>query len=248
MAKAVSRAARKSPRAAVGGPVSVEARRGLRRVWHDHGLSITILILFLATMIGQALAGWGAYNEEQRQHAESAISFAEYLRTGHFGEATFENWESEFLQMAFYVLLTMFLYQRGSSESKRPDVLEMVDLDPRESPNKDAAPWPVRRGGFWLVLYENSLSLAFAVLFLVSFALHAITGVREYNAERVVHGEPTVTVLEYASGAQFWFESLQNWQSEFLALLAMVVLSIFLRQRGSPESKPVDAPIWETES
>ena len=216
-------------------------------VWHDHGLSITLLVLFLATMSGQAVAGWGAYNEEQRQHAEATVSFAEYLRTGHFGEATFENWESEFLQMAFYVLLTVFLYQRGSSESKRPDVLEMVDLDPRESSNKESAPWPVRRGGFILVLYENSLSIAFAVLFLLSFALHAVTGVRAHNAEQLAHGEPAMPLMEFVSGSQFWFESFQNWQSEFLSLFAMVVLSIFLRQRGSPESKPVDAPVWETE-
>ena len=222
-------------------------RGAARRIWHDHGLSITLFILFLATMIGQAVAGWGAYNEEQAQHREAAVSFTEYLRTGHFGEATFENFESEFLQMAFYVLLTVGLYQRGSSESKRPDALEMVDLDPRDSPNKESAPWPVRRGGFILVLYENSLSIAFALLFLLSFTLHAVTGLRAHNEEQLAHGEPTMTLMEYVSGAQFWFESFQNWQSEFLSLLAMVVLSIFLRQRGSPESKPVDAPIWETE-
>jgi hypothetical protein len=231
----------------IGDRLPAKPQSGLRRVWHDHGLSLTLLIFFLTTLLGQALAGWGAYNEEQRQHAETTVSLAEYLATGHFGEATFENWESEFLQMAFYVLLTVFLYQRGSSESKRPDVIEMVDLDPRESPDKDSAPWPVRRGGWALVLYENSLSIAFGVLFLVSFALHAITGVREHNAEQIAHGELPVTVAQYVSGPQFWFESFQNWQSEFLALLAMVVLSIFLRQRGSPESKPVDAPVWETE-
>lgn len=112
--------------------------------------------------------------------------------------------------MACFVLLTMCLYQRGSAESKRPDVIELVDLDPRESPNKAHAPWPVRRGGFVLTLYEHSLSIAFAVLFLASFALHAVSGVTEYNAERLQHGESAVTLAEYAMSAQFWFESFQN--------------------------------------
>src|SRR5688572_25587182 len=217
-----------------------------RRVCHDHGLSIALVALFMATMAGQALSGWRVYNDERQQHAADPISFAQYLTTGHFGEATFENWESEFLQMAFYVLLTIFLYQRGSSESKRPDVIAIVDLDPRDSPQKDTAPWPVRRGGLMLKLYENSLTIAFGVLFLASFAFHAMSGVAEYNREQLAHGQPSVSVSEYVRGAQFWFESFQNWQSEFLSLAAMVVFSIFLRQRGSPESKPVDAPTWET--
>ena len=218
----------------------------IRRIWHDHGLSIVLFSLFLVAFAGQTLAGWRVYNEEQRQRGDQPVALGGYLGTGHFGEATFENWESEFLQMAFYVVLTVFFYQRGSSESKRPDTIELVDLDPRESPNKDSAPWPVRRGGVILTLYEWSLSLAFALLFLASFTLHARTGVIEYNAERLAHGEPPLDMLAYMATSQFWFESFQNWQSEFLAIGAMVVLSIFLRQRGSPESKPVDAPTWET--
>ncbi len=135
------------------------------RAWHYHGLSIVLIALFALSMTGQIWSGWYAYNEDQRSHGEPPVTLADYLTTGHFGEATFENWESEFLQMAFYVLLTVYLYQVGSSESKRPDTLELVDLDPRESPQKDRAPWPVRRGGVALLLYENSLSLAFALLF-----------------------------------------------------------------------------------
>ncbi len=215
-------------------------------MWHDYGLSIALVLLFCSAMIGQTLTGWHVYNEEQVEHGEEAVTLTRYLGTGHFGEATFENWESEFLQMAFYVLLTVFLYQRGSSESKRPDVVELVDLDPRLSPNTDEAPWPVRRGGVILKLYEHSLSLAFAALFLLSFTLHAITGLRDYNQELIAHGQSAATLAGYLRSSQFWFESFQNWQSEFLALVAMVVLSIFLRQRGSPESKPVDAPTWDT--
>jgi len=219
---------------------------GFRRIWHNHGLSIVLVALFVASLSGQTIAGWHVYNDEQREHGTPAVALAEYVRTGHFSEATFENWESEFLQMAFYVLLTVWLFQKGSSESKRPGVVELVDLDPRDSPDKDEAPWPVRKGGVVLRLYENSLSIAFALLFALSFASHAWSGRIEYNADQLAHGQPTVTLTEFVTGAQFWFESLQNWQSEFLALVGMVVLSIFLRQRGSPESKPVTAPTWDT--
>jgi hypothetical protein len=218
----------------------------LRTAWHDNGLSIVLMALFVLTMTGQIVFGWLAYNADQRDHGEQVVTLAAYLGTGHFGEATFENFESEFLQMAFYVVLTAFLYQRGSSESKRPDVLELVDLDPRDSPQKENAPWPVRRGGFVLVLYEYSLSLTFAALFALSCAMHAWTGAAEYSAEQLAHGRLPVTVGEYVLTSQFWFESFQNWQSEFLSLAAMVVLTIFLRQKGSPESKPVDAPMWDT--
>jgi hypothetical protein len=218
----------------------------MRRIWHEHGLSIALAGLFLAAMAGQVATGWRAHNQDQREHGEPGVTLAEYFGTGHFGEATFENLESEFLQMAFYVLLTVYLFQKGSSESKRPDVVEQVDLDPRESPNKATAPWPVRRGGIVLALYEHSLSLAFALLFLVSFSGHAATGLVQYNEDRIAHGQPVVPLREYFWSAQFWFESFQNWQSEFLSLAAMVILSIFLRQRGSPESKPVDAPTWDT--
>jgi hypothetical protein len=148
--------------------------------------------------------------------------------------------------MAFYVVLTVWLYQIGSSESKRPDVIELVDLDPRTSPNKDTAPWPVRTGGWVLRLYENSLSITFALLFIASFSLHAISGLESYNEERMQHGAAAATLAQYLGSSTFWFESFQNWQSEFLSLAAMVGLSIFLRQRGSPESKPVDAPLWDT--
>ena len=218
----------------------------LRRALHYHGLSIALAALFVVTMIGQIWSGLYSYNEDLRAHGQPAVSLRAYFGTGHFGEATFENWESEFLQMAFYVVLTTFLYQIGSSESKRPDALELVDLDPRDSPRKDTAPWPVRKGGFVLTVYENSLSLVIAVLFIASFSLHAVTGVSHFNEERLEHGEPSVSIAGYATSSQFWFESFQNWQSEFLSLAAMVTFTIFLRQRGSPESKPVDAPHYET--
>jgi hypothetical protein len=214
--------------------------------WKNNGLSITLAALFLVVMAGQAGAGYLAHNDERQEHGRPPLALAAYLTSAHFYEATFENWESEFLQMAIFVLATTVLYQVGSSESKRPNVTEPVDVDPREITLPPDAPWPVRRGGAWLRLYEHSLGLAFTLLFLLSLVGHAIAGAAEQNADAAMHGGATVTVLGYLRHPRFWFESLQNWQSEFLALVAMVVLSIFLRQRGSPESKPVYASHSDT--
>ena len=219
----------------------------VRRVFRENGLSIVLVSLFLLFWVGHSIAGHREYNAEQREHGEPEAAYTSYLRTSHFWESTAENWESEFLQIFSYVFLTAFLFQKGSAESKKLDEPEPVDRDPRESRNKAEAPWPVRRGGFALKLYEYSLSLTFLLIFLVSIALHAIAGSADYNQEQAAHGQLTaLSPLQYAGTSRFWFESLQNWQSEFLAIAAVVVLSIFLRQRGSPESKPVDSPHDET--
>jgi hypothetical protein len=210
----------------------------------DNGLSLALAACFLLALAGQSLAGHRHYNDEEQQHGEEPIGYAEYLRSPHFLSATMENWESEFLQMAVYVYFATVLFQRGSAESKDPDKKEEVDREPRAT-RKDA-PWPVRRGGWVLWLYGHSLGFAFILLFLISIALHAVGSFAAFNRELVQHGEPTVGWGEFLRGAGFWFESFQNWQSEFLAIGSMVVLSIFLRQKGSPESKPVDAPHSET--
>lgn len=216
-------------------------------MWKNNGLSIVVGVFFLACLVGHSIAGWKYYNEEQQDHHQPTVSFTEFLCTPEFGETVFENWESEFLQMAMYVLLTVFLYQRGSSESKDPEGKEEVDEDPEKHKNNRDAPYPVRRGGWLLTLYKNSLSLAFFALFVLSFTLHAANGARRYNIDQKEHGKSeTLTTLGYMEKAQFWYESLQNWQSEFLAVLAIVVLSIHLRQWGSPESKPVHAPHTQT--
>ncbi len=152
----------------------------------------------------------------------------------------------EFLQMSAYVFLMASLYQTGSPESKAPDKKEPEDEAANsERPKKDA-PWPVRRGGFVLKLYECSLSLVLFRLFLISFALHAAGGARLYSHEQALHGGEAVSTLQYLGTSRFWFESFQNWQSEFLSVAVLVVLSIFLRQKGSPESKPVDSPHSKT--
>lgn len=217
----------------------------LRTIWHHHGLSIALLTLFGVSMVGQTWAGWYAYNEEQRSHQQPTVTLGGYLTSGHFGEATFENWESEFLQMFAFVILTAVLFQKGSAESKSLDEPEEVDKDPRLARNPDR-PWPVRKGGLVLRLYEHSLSGVLFLLFVVSFYLHARGGAQAYSAEQLLHGGSTVSTLEYAGTSRFWFESLQNWQSEFFSVGAIIVLAIFLRERGSPESKPVAAPHSET--
>jgi hypothetical protein len=217
----------------------------MRHFIRDNGLSLVLLSMFLATITGQSITGFQVYNNTQRDHNQPTVAFGTYLTSAHFIEAVFENWESEFLQDAAYVILTVYLFQRGSSESKDPDKQEPVDADPRASADPDA-PWPVRRGGAWVTVYENSLFLAFLVLFVVAFALHAVGGAQQYNDEQVLHGGEALSTLQYIGTSQFWFESFQNWQSEFLALLAIVLLSIVLRQRGSPESKPVASPHSKT--
>jgi hypothetical protein len=214
----------------------------VRRWVRDHGLLLANAGLFVVFFAGMVLAGVRAYNADQLEHQESAVSLWGYLHTGDFIEATFENWESEFLQMAMYVVLTAYLFQRGSSESKSPDDPAPQDEDPRDADKRKPVPWPVRQDGWVLSLYENSLALLFFVLFAASVLLHAIGGARAYSAEQLAHGEPAVSVWGFVRTAQFWFESFQNWQSEFLAVAVIVGASVYLRQRGSAESKPVAEP------
>jgi hypothetical protein len=214
----------------------------MKQLFRNNGLSIALFGLFLLFQFGLSIVGLHQYNQEQASHGQPGIDYLGYLASGSFLEATMENWESEFLQMFGYVLLTAFLFQKGSAESKKLGEAEAVDRDPRLARGNPHAPWPVRKGGLALRLYEYSLSIVLFLLFLISFFLHAIGGVQEYNAKALAHGGDVVTVWEYLGTAQFWFESLQNWQSEFFSIGVMVLLSVVLRQRGSPESKPVDSP------
>jgi hypothetical protein len=227
-------------------PADAKKATGWTKVLRDNGLSLAMFGCFAFFVIGQAIAGWLDWNEELVSHHKATLALGQYLLSGHFYEALFENWESEFLQMAAFVVLTAFLYQRGSAESKDPDGDNPQDADPREAADQPDVPGPVRRGGWRLKLYECSLSLALGALFLVSFIGHAVAGASVYSREQVAHGEKAVSVLEYMGKAHFWFESMQNWQSEFLAVFALAVLSIYLRQKGSPESKPVAAPHSQT--
>jgi hypothetical protein len=213
------------------------------KTWaRDHGLLLANLGLFVIFFIGMVLAGVGSYNADQVAHHESEVSLAGYLHTGDFYEATFENWESEFLQMGSYVVLTAYLFQRGSSESKPIEGSAPQDADPQLADKRGNVPWPVRRGGWMLRVYEHSLSLLFFVLFGLSVVGHALGGARAYSAQQLAHGESAVSVWRFVRTSDFWFQALQNWQSEFLAVAVIVGASVYLRERGSAESKPVAEP------
>ena len=212
----------------------------------DRALTLVLMAMFLLFLAGQLVAGWYEYNATQRDHGGQLVPVSGYLTTGHPWEALFENWENEFLQMAVFVLLTTVLVQKGSPESRRPRVKELVDADPRDFADRPDVPWPVKRGGWLLRLYEYSLGLAFVLLFLLSWVGHALGGHAEYAADQVAHGRARPALADYLASSRFWFESFQNWQSEFLAIAAMVWLAVYLRQRWSPESKPVHAAHDET--
>ncbi|MEV4758804.1 DUF6766 family protein [Micromonospora sp. NPDC049559] len=224
-------------------PHSTPVRRWLR----DHGLAVAMFGAFLLFLVLQSLFGWQTHNEELTQAGRASESYLHYLGTGHFVEATFENWESEFLQMGAYVLLTVYLVQRGSAESKPEPDSDRPDDDPRAA--GPDSPRPVRAGGLAAVLYRNSLSIALFLLFGASFVLHLLGGTAEYNEQQSLEtGAPPISAWHFLGTSDFWFQSMQNWQSEFLAVGALIVLSVFLRQHGSPESKPVTTPHAETGS
>lgn len=213
-------------------------------LWFN-SLALVLFGLFAVFVTLQAVFGWQVRNEELLQGGQATDSLLHYLATGHFGEAVFENWESEFLQMGSYVLLTAYLVQRGSPESKQLDQKDRAEDYPSNAqPN---SPKLSRRPGLGQVLYRNSLALAFLGMFALSFLLHLATGTAAYNEEQALQsGAPPISLVQFLGTPDFWFQSMQNWQSEFLAVGALVVLSIFLRQHGSPQSKPVTAPHAQT--
>ena len=216
--------------------------RGLRDWLHDRALTLVLMAMFLLFLAGQFVTGFLDYNETQVAHHLSPVAMSAYATTGHWWESVFENWESEFLQMAVFVLLTTVLVQKGSPESRRPHAHEAVDADPRDFANQPDVPWPVRRGGWTLRVYENSLGLAFVLLFLISWAGHALGGYAAFSSDQDRAGQRAPAFIDYLASSRLWFESFQNWQSEFVSIAAMVWLRCTLRQRGSPESKPVHSP------
>ena len=214
----------------------------------EHGLVLVNAALFVAFLVGMSLTGWQVSNDELIDHGSAPQTLGAFLTSGDYVEAVFENWESEFLQMGSYVVFTIFLFQKGSAESKPVGKAAPQDEDPRRHSHDPKAPWPVRRGGWILRLYENSLLLLFAVLFLGSFAAHAVGGAAAYSEDQLEHGHSAVAPLDYLGTSQFWFESFQNWQSEFMVVALLAGAAVYLRQRGSSESKPVHAPHAETGS
>ncbi|ACU04819.1 MULTISPECIES: DUF6766 family protein [Pedobacter] len=214
-----------------------------RSYFYRNGLTIVFLLLFIVTLGAQALTGWKQHNQDLKENNAQQIGLGSYLKSGHFISATFENFESEFLQMSLYVLLTISLRQIGSAESKQLDEPEEVDRTPQAYYD---APWPVKQGGWILKLYSNSLSICFGTLFFASWGLHFYGSWQNHNVEQITKHLPTSSVMDYLGQPEFWFETFQNWQSEFLSVASIVFLTIYLRQKGSPESKPVDSPHLET--
>lgn len=218
----------------------------LVKFFWNNSLVIVLMLIFVSSFLGLIFTGLSEYNNEQEEHGHETISYQQYLMTGHFQEAVFENWESEFLQMWALVMLTIFLRQKGSHDSKKLVGKEEVDTRSRFSILKFHSNWRTERKVLWEWIYGNSLGLVLLALFLVSLIFHALSGVEVHNEELVDHGEQPETVMQYVLSSSFWFESFQNWQSEFLSVAVLIYLSIYLRQRGSPESKAVADPRSKT--
>jgi hypothetical protein len=215
----------------------------MRRFLKENGLSIVFLLLFLAAITGQAIAGHADFNEEQVRHGDPEISLPRYLVSSDFGVAVMENWQSEYLQFTLFVVLTVWLYQRGSPESKE---LHKSGLESDEAQKvgrhaqRNSPGW-AKVDGIRRRIYENSLLLVMGSFWLGTWFAQSVTGLAQYNSERLDHQMNTVGWWSYLGRADFWEKTLQNWQSEFLAVGSMAILAVYLRQRGSPESKPVGA-------
>jgi hypothetical protein len=231
-----------SPAPTPAAPSAPASRHKRLRFPHDFGLSLVIFSIFIILAVIQTFVGLHEYNNHQHDFGLPAITYGTYLTTGLCWESLAENWESEFLEMAAFVWLTSFLYQRGSPQSDDPD-----DEGKPEAPLTERSPWPARKGGWIAAAYSHSLTWALLLLFFLSLVIHIIAGAAEYNRQQRLHHQPTVTTTEFMGTSAFWFQSLQNWQSEFLGIGAMVVLSIWLRQKGSAESKDVNTPHVENE-
>jgi hypothetical protein len=210
--------------------------------WRRNGLSLVFGGLMAVTLALHALTGLRVENSERAHEGKPPLDLRSYVSSGPFQSTLFENWESEFLQMGMFVLLTVSLRQKGSSESRKMNPAE----EERKTYPASVQPWPVRRGGWWRRLYEHSLSLSLFLLFAISFVGHWIGSWRQHRDQALHEGGLPPTLLEHLGSAGFWFESMQNWQSEFLAVIAIVVLSIYLREKDSSQSKQVEAPHSET--
>jgi hypothetical protein len=210
----------------------------IKKTLHNNGLAIAMFSIFTLAIIGMSVAGWHASNNELADHNQPAESYISYLGSGDFVEGVFENWESEFLQMWALVVLTIFLRQKGSADSKPMRGKAPEDTRSRYSIIQ-AGSWQKTGKAARHLLYSHSLGMALLALFIISFTLHALGGTAAYNQQAMQHGNETLSAIGFVMTPEFWYQSLQNWQSEFLAVGTLIVLSIKLRERGSPESKPV---------
>jgi hypothetical protein len=222
----------------------------MRRFLFDNSLSLFFLALFLISVVGHSVAGLFEYNAHQEQHGAATVSYFGYLSSSDFGANMLENWQSEWLQFWVFALATVWLIQKGSNESKRPDDAGL-ETDQKQRVGRHApadAPRWAKVKDWRLTIYSNSFFIVMGLVFLATWIAQSFASWTVFNDEQQAHDEPGVSWLTYVGSADFWERSLQNWQSEFLAVGTMVVFTIYLRQRGSPESKPVGAPHEETGS
>jgi len=214
----------------------------------DNSLSIAFGLLLLITLALQSVVGLLNYNELARTDGVAEIDWGRYVTSSSFAVDVAENWQSEYLQFTLYILLTVWLVQRGSSESKPPEDAGL-DTDEQQRVGEFAepdSPAPVRADGWWTGLYSVSLTVVMASIFLLSWGAQAVTGRVALNEERLRDLLDPLSLGEYVVGTDFWVRTMQNWQSELLAVGSMAIFAVFLRQRGSPESKEVGAPHSET--
>jgi hypothetical protein len=220
----------------------------MRRFIRDHSLSLFFLVIFLASLVGLAIAGHTLHNEDAVAHHGTPMTFWRYIVSSDFGNAVMENWQSEYLQFMLFMLATIWLVERGSPESKPPGE-EGLESDQKQRigdhADRESPDWAKPRG-IKTFAYSNSLLIVMSIIFFGAWFAQSVTGWTTYNAQQVDHHQATVTWLGYIGSADFWEATLENWQSEFLAVGSFVALTVFLRQRGSTQSKPVGAPHHST--
>src|SRR3954463_4499378 len=216
----------------------------MRSFVRDNSLSLFFGLIFLFALVGQSFAGMAQFNQQQLADSMATVSYAQYLTSSDFAVDVAENWQSEYLQFLLYIFATVWLVQRGSSESKKPGE-EGPESDREQKigrhADEDSPTW-ARIGGLRTALFARSLGLLMGTLFLLTWAASSVAGWAAYNGEQLGQREDPVSYLSYLGAADFWNRSFQNWQSEMLAVGSIAVFSVYLRQRGSPESKPVGAP------
>jgi hypothetical protein len=216
----------------------------MRRFLRENGLSVFFFVILLAALVGQALAGHNEYNQDQLAHNGETTSLGRYVVSSSFGQAVMENWQSEYLQFTLFILATVWLLQRGSPESKEPgkEGLESDEDQLVEQHADEESPRWAKAGGLRTAIYANSLLIVMGLIFFGSWFGQSVTSWSDYNADQIEHHQEGVSWGHFLGTARFWEQTFQNWQSEFLAVGSMAILSVYLRQRGSPESKPVGAP------
>jgi hypothetical protein len=222
----------------------------MKKFVRENSLSLFFGVILLGALVGQSFAGQRVYNADAAEHGEKTISWAHYLVTPEFGGDLLENWQSEFLQFSLYIMATVWFLQRGSNESKALDDAGLeTDEQQRvgEHAQRNSPAW-AKVGGMRRWVYSHSLFLVMTTIFLLSWLGQSLNGWRAFNNAQDEHKSAHIGYVDYLVDADFWNRTLQNWQSEFLAVGAMAVFTIYLRQRGSPESKPVGAPHGETAS